>query len=32
MNQKHEQSIYYANVNVNLLLKNIVQIKRNQLE
>ena len=27
MNQKHYQSIYYANVNVNLMVENVIQIK-----
>ena len=27
MNQKHEQSIYHANLNVNLMVENIAQIK-----
>ena len=27
MNQKHQQSIYHANVNVNLMVENLIQIK-----
>ena len=27
MNRKHEQNIYHANVNVNLMIENIAQIK-----
>ena len=27
MNRKHEQSIYHANLNVNLMVGNIAQIK-----
>ena len=27
MNQKHEQNIYHANVNVNLIVKIVIQIK-----
>ena len=27
MNRKHEQSIYHANVNVNLLVESVIQIK-----
>ena len=26
MNQKHQQSIYHANVNVNLMEENVIQI------
>ena len=27
MNRKHEQSIYHANVNINLMVENLIQIK-----
>ena len=27
MNQKHEQKIYHANVNINLLVESVIQIK-----
>ena len=27
MNQKHEQSIYHENVNINLIVENLIQIK-----
>ena len=27
MNQKHQQSIYHVNVNVNLMVENVIQIK-----
>ena len=28
MNQKHYQSIYHANVNVNFMVENVTQIKK----
>ena len=28
MNQKHSQNIYHANVRVNLMIKNVIQIKK----
>ena len=27
MNQKHEQNIYHENVNINLIVENLIQIK-----
>ena len=27
MNQKHEQNMHHANVNVNLMVENVIQIK-----
>ena len=30
MNKKHQQNIYHANVNVNLMVRNVAQIKREQ--
>ena len=27
MNRKHQQSIYHTNANVNLIVKNVIQIK-----
>ena len=28
MNQKHQQSMYHANVNLDLLVENLIQIKK----
>ena len=30
MNKKHQQNIYHTNVNVNLMVRNVAQIKREQ--
>ena len=27
MNRKHEQSIYHVNINLNLMVENVIQIK-----
>ena len=27
MNQKHQQNIYHANVNINSIVQNVIQIK-----